>query len=295
MLRTQHEVRTVDGCLLPVEVAGPERGLPVFFHHGTPGSHRRDEETIEVGVERGLCYVSYARPGYEGSDRQAGRRIADCAEDLRAIVDQLGLESGFVVGESGGCPYALAQAVALPGWVRGVAVLVGPAPFGAEGLDWSDGMAPGNREEVEALLAGDAAGLAFLEATLEKVKVAQDLPQLNQALGCPYTEDDLRSFEGKGLEGYVMDTWRRIAASGLWGWFDDSKALLEDWGFALDQIEAPVAVWHGEDDRAVPISHGKWVADHLANAQFHPLGGQGHSSFLNLYGEILDDLLEASS
>jgi len=88
-----------------------------------------------------------------------------------------------------------------------------------------------------------------------------------------------------------MDTWKRIAASGLWGWFDDSKALLEDWGFALDQVEAPVAVWHGEDDRAVPIAHGKWVANHLPNAALHLAPGEGHSSLLNRYDKILDDLL----
>jgi pimeloyl-ACP methyl ester carboxylesterase len=291
MERTQHEVRTAEGHLLLVEVAGPEQGDVVIFHHGTPGSRFRDEEMIDIGADKGLRHVSYSRPGYEGSDRQAGRRVVDCAHDVRAIVDQLGLESGFVVGESGGGPHALAQAASLSGWTLGVAVTVGPAPFEAEGLSWLDGMAPGNREEFEAMMISDAAGQAFLEARIEKLKAARDLRQITEALGDLYTDEDLRSLEKEGVEEYVLDTWSRAATSGLWGWFDDGKAILGDWGFDLDQVKAPVAVWHGEDDRAVPVAHGRWVADHLPNAIFHPLRGEGHSSFFDHYAKVLDDLM----
>jgi pimeloyl-ACP methyl ester carboxylesterase len=292
--RTQHEVRAEDGRLLLVEVAGPDQGDAIFFHHGTPGSRFRDDEMIEVGAERGLRHVSYSRPGYEGSDRQAGRGIVNCAGDARAIVEQLGLDDGYVVGESGGGPYALAQAASLPGWVRAVAVIVGPAPYGAEELDWFEGMAKANRVEFDALMAGDAAWLAFLETRLGKIRAAGDLRQLYGTLDDLFTDADLQSLEREGLEDEVMLAWRRIATSGFWGWFDDGKAALESWGFELGQVEAPVAVWHGEDDRAVPVGHGRWVADHLPNATFHPLPGEGHSSSLDHYGSTLDDLIASS-
>lgn len=295
MLRTQHEVRTTDGRLLLVEVAGPGRGDVVFWHHGTPGSRFRDQELIAVGAARSLSHVSYSRPGYEGSDRQAGRGIVDCARDVRAIIDQLGLDDGYVVGESAGGPHALAHAAAMPEWVKGAAVLVGSAPYGAEGLDWSKGMAKGNIEEFDAVLGGDATWLAFLEARIKKIKAARDLQQINEALGRLYTEADIRSLEREGLKQYVLRTWKRTAANGLWGWFDDGKALLGEWRFSLNEVKVPVSVWHGEDDRAAPVAHGKWVADHLPNAAFYALPGEGHSSFLDLYGEILDDLIDGGS
>lgn len=297
MLRTQHEVRTEDGRLLLVEVAGPERGDVVFWHHGTPGSRCRDRELLDAGAGRGLRHVSYSRPGYEGSDRLAGRGIADCAGDVEAIVDQLELDSGLVVGESGGCPYALVQAASMPEWTRAAAVIVGPAPFGAEGLDWFAGMAKGNQVEFRTLMAGDAAWRPYLEDRLEKIKAAGDLRQLFEALDADdvLTDADLQSLERDGLKDEVMLAWKRIAATGLWGWFDDGKALLADWEFGFDEVEAPVAVWHGEDDPAVPVAHGKWVADRLPNATLHLLRGEGHSSPMDHYGEILDDLLEAGS
>lgn len=293
MHRTQHEVRAADGRLLLVEVAGPERGDVVFWHHGIPGSRYRDRELLDEGESRGVRHVSYSRPGYEGSDRLAGREIADCASDVRAIIDQLGLDSGFVVGESGGCPYALFQAASMPRWTRAVAVIVGPAPFEAGGLDWFADMAKGNRVEFHALMAGDETWRPYLEDRLEKIKAADDLRQLFEALDADdvLTDADLQSLERDGLEDEVMLAWKRIAATGLWGWFDDGKALLGDWGFGLDEVEAPVAVWHGEDDRAVPVAHAKWVADNLPNAALHLLRGEGHSSSMDRYGEILEDLV----
>ena len=295
MLRTQHEVRTEDGRLLLVEVAGPEHGDVVFCHHGTPGSRYRDDESLGEGAARGLRHVSYSRPGYEGSDRLAGRRVADCAADLRAIIDQLELEPGFVVGESGGGPHALAHAALLPDWVRGVAVLVGPAPYDAEGLDWLGGMAKENVEEFEAVMAGDETGLQWIEGEIGKIEAAEDLSQLFEIQGDRLAEADRESLSKDAVSEYLMAVWSRIVAGGPWGWLDDMKAITVDWGFGLDQVDTPVAVWHGEDDRAVPVAHGKWVADHLPNATFHLLRGEGHSSPLELYGKVLDDLLEAGS
>lgn len=295
MLRTQHKVRTADGRLLLVEMAGPEHGVPVVSHHGTPGSRYRDREMIELGAARGLRHVSCSRPGYEGSDRLAGRRIADCAQDLEAIVDQLGLESCFVVGESGGGPYALAQAALLPERVRGVSVIAGAAPFGAEGLDWFGGMAKENREEFDAVREDDAVSLAFLGARLEEFSSAADPQQIEKALGDLATDADRQSLKREGVEEDVMLIWRRIGTGGPWGWFDDGKALFEDWGFSLDQIETEVAVWHGEDDRALPAAHGRWVADNLPKVRLHLCRGDGHSSIMDRYGEILDELVKAGS
>ena len=291
MLRTQHEVRTADGRLLLVEVAGPEHGDVVFCHHSTPGSRYRDDESLEEGAALGLCHVSYSRPGYEGSDRLAGRRVSDCAVDLRVIVDQLGLERGFVVGESGGGPYALAHAALLPDWVRGVVVLGGPAPFDAEGLDWLGGMARENIEEFKAVMAGDEVGLRHIEAEIKKIETAEDLSQLFEVHGDRLAEVDRESLSRDAVSGYLRAVWSRIIAGGPWGWLDDMKAVLMNWGFGLDQVDVPVAVWHGEDDLAVPVAHGKWVAGRLPNATLHLLRGEGHSSSMDHYGEILDDLV----
>ncbi len=64
-----------------------------------------------------------------------------------------------------------------------------------------------------------------------------------------------------------------------------------EWGFDLSDIRAPLSLWHGAQDRFVPIAHGEWLADHLtADAHLRP--DHGHLSLVvTAYGEILDALL----
>jgi pimeloyl-ACP methyl ester carboxylesterase len=102
-----------------VEDAGPATGLPVICHHGGsrhlfPGAVRYDARAS------GLRLISYDRPAQGLSSPQAGRVVADCAVDVHAITDALGITKAAVWGTSAGGPYALATA-ALPtsGWPIG--------------------------------------------------------------------------------------------------------------------------------------------------------------------------------
>jgi pimeloyl-ACP methyl ester carboxylesterase len=128
-------VTTPDGRTLTVREGGDPAGVPVLVISGTPGSstlfaaNRRDAE------ERGIRLLSYDRPGYGGSTRHKGRTAADCATDIEAVCDELGLERICVWGISGGGPHALAAAALLPERVAAAASLASVAPYGADGLD----------------------------------------------------------------------------------------------------------------------------------------------------------------
>src|ERR1700759_5185829 len=102
MPRESLVVRAPDGRRLMVDVVGSLADPAVFFFHGTPGSRRLSPAFAATGEERGLCHVSYSRPGYEGWDRNPGRAIVDGATDVVAIAEALGVETFYAVGESGG-------------------------------------------------------------------------------------------------------------------------------------------------------------------------------------------------
>jgi pimeloyl-ACP methyl ester carboxylesterase len=85
----------------------------------------------------------------------------------------------------------------------------------------------------------------------------------------------------------------RSIRSGIWGWFDDDMAFLKDWGFPLDNIEAPVAIWQGRHDKMVPFAHGEWLAAHTAGARPHLLDDHGHLSIaVSSFDRVLDDMLD---
>lgn len=91
---------------------------------------------------------SYDRPAYGGSTPKPGRVITDCAGDVRAILNELGLIRIAVWGFSGGGPYALATAALLPEAVAAVCLFAPLGPFGADGLDFLHGMEESYHQEV---------------------------------------------------------------------------------------------------------------------------------------------------
>jgi pimeloyl-ACP methyl ester carboxylesterase len=282
-------VPAADGRRLEVVLAGPPDGRPLFTHHGTPGAADMFEPLVEVGAERGLRHVAYSRPGYGGSERHAGRTVADCITDIVAVADALGYERFYTVGSSGGGPHAIACAALLPERVIAAASIASPAPVSAVGLDWTAGMGKENVNELEATQASDAELESYLERQAASM-VGTSPEQIVAALGEVVSEVDRRALSGALGESIAREVDHALSG-GVWGWFDDDRAILGDWDFDLSDVRAPLSLWHGGQDRFVPIAHGEWLAGHLrADAHLRP--EQGHLSLsLSSYGEILDTLL----
>jgi pimeloyl-ACP methyl ester carboxylesterase len=288
--RIELKVRAADGRILSVLVVGPPEADPAFFLHGTPGVLGLPDRDVEEGARRSLRHVLYSRPGYGESDRLPGRSIADCAADVEAIADELGIGDFHVVGESGGASHALACAALLPSRVRAVAVLSGIAPPAAEGLDWEEGMGEGNRREFAAMWKGADVLRGFLEDEVRELRSIETKAQLLAALDGHLCDADRAVVEG-GFGEYLLAAWRRIGEDGIEGWLDDDLAHGRDWGFGLEQVLSPVTVWHGREDTFVPWRHAEWLADRLPNAELHLLDGEGHISLVSHYGASLDALL----
>jgi pimeloyl-ACP methyl ester carboxylesterase len=137
---------------------GPgDREHSVFVMHGTPGSGLLYRRWLDDAAAHGIRLISYDRPGYGGSSDDPGRSIADCAAEVGAIADELGIDRMGVWGWSGGGPYALACAAMLPDRVVASALLASGAPWNAQGLDFFDGMGQGNVDEIKLYFSDRAA------------------------------------------------------------------------------------------------------------------------------------------
>jgi pimeloyl-ACP methyl ester carboxylesterase len=278
------------GGRLDVEVGGPQDGQALVFHTGTPGAGMLFPPLVDLGAERGLRHVVYSRPGYGSSDRCPGRSVADCASDVAAIADALGIERFFTAGQSGGGPHALACAALLPERVIAAATIAGVAPRFAEGLDWLDGMGQENHDEFAAAEAGEEELLAYLEPYRVQMMSATGT-ELSAVLGDLVSDVDRRVLTGPYAD-YLADTGRAGLARGVHGWLDDDMAFIRDWGFDLEDVSRPVTIWQGAQDRMVPPAHGEWLAAHVPGARAQLLSEHGHLSLaLGHYGELLDDLI----
>jgi pimeloyl-ACP methyl ester carboxylesterase len=285
-------VRLPDGRDLDVLVGGADASDALLLIQGTPSGVVVRGPEVEAAEARGLRFVTYGRPGYADSTRAPGRAVADIAADVRALAGELGLTRLFVVGWSGGGPHALACGALLPDLVAGVATIGGVAPFDAEGLVWLDGMAPENRAEFGAGLAGPADLEAFLrrEATaLAGVTGAA----VADALGGLVPEVDRAALTGDFAE-YLAAALRDSLRTGIWGWLDDDLAFLRAWGFDLGAIRVPVTIWQGTEDRMVPFAHGAWLVDHIPGARPRLMEREGHLSLVvSTFDRIVEELVRA--
>ena len=264
-------VHTPDGRTLAVEDAGDRGGRPVMVHVGTPGGRRMyGPRTLADAQRRQLRLISYDRPGYGGSTPQPGRSMADCASDVRVICAALGIDRLAMWGLSGGGPHVLACAALLPDLVPAVASLASPAPYDAEGLDWLSGFSLAAVDEVRLTLDDPTEVRVLFQKEREKMLAASPAQvALDMQAGTPGADLALLTDEAISIQ--------QALAPGIEGSWDDCVAQLTPWGFDVAQIEVPVLLLHGGQDRAVPFSHGQWLASHIPGAEAWFFDDEGHA------------------
>jgi pimeloyl-ACP methyl ester carboxylesterase len=285
-------VRAGDGRDIDVLRDGPADAFPLVFHCGTPNAPDEFPLLFEAVAAKGWQLVAYARPGYAGSTRHEGRRVADAAGDVAAILDRLRLERYVTLGWSGGGPHALACAALLPDRCDAAASLAGVAPFDADGLDFLAGMGPENVEEFGAAARSREELQAFLDPFAADLRrITGD--QVAESLGGLVDEVDRGALTGE-LAETLARMLRRALSAGTAGWFDDDLAFVQPWGFDLTTIAVPVAVWQGAHDRMVPFAHGRWLAAHIPGARPYLYEDEGHISLVQQASRIVDSLVSDS-
>jgi pimeloyl-ACP methyl ester carboxylesterase len=286
-----HRVVTRDGRALEVLTSGPPGSQPLVYHSGTPGAAVPMPLLEQAAAGAGAQVITWSRPGYAGSTEQPGRTIGDVAADAVAVLDALNVTEFVTLGWSGGGPHALACAALLPERCRAAATLAGAAPYAVDDLDFLTGMAEENKLEFGAALQGRE----VLEPALVEMSEGMDTvtaEQVAESLGGLVSEPDRRALTGE-LAGYLAACLSAAVRTGIAGWRDDDLAFVQSWGFDLDSIDVPVAVWQGDEDVMVPLAHGEWLAEHVPGSTWRLASGHGHISVWQRAGTVVAELLAA--
>lgn len=271
-------ISTPDGRTLEVHEAGDPSGFPVVVHHGTPSSGLPYDLHDRLAREQGIRLLAYDRPGYGGSTRLPGRAVADCAADVDAIANELGLERYGTWGISGGGPHALACAALCDERLVAVASLAAVAPYEADALDWLEGMGEENHVEFGKTVEGEHALRPYLEEQRAGLLAARPddlVSEMETLLGAAD-----RAVLSGAFARWMLDATRHGLGHGVDGWVDDDLAFAKLWGFDPARIDRPLLIVHGEDDRFVPVSHAHWLARRIDGSEARIGASDGHLTLI---------------
>ena len=273
-----------------MELAGEPEGKPILYHPGEPMSRRLYGGWIADAEKKGIRLIGYDRPGYGGSTAHPGYTVASIAADVQAIAEALGHDRLGIWGISGGGPYALGCAALLPDLAVAVAAVAPLAPYGVEGFDFFAGMGESNAEGFKLFFSDPEAARLDLREGRDEI-LASTPEQLAEDIESLLSPADAAVLTGD-LARWLTETNKVAVAPGDQGWWDDGVAHLTDWGFDFRDIRVPVKIWHGRQDRFVPVQHGQWLAATIPGAEADISERDGHLTMIGRIGEIHDWLLQ---
>lgn len=289
-----------DGRKLGYAEYGATTGQPVFCLHGFPGA-RLEVAALEPAASKvGARLIAVDRPGFGWSSPHENRTLLSHAHDVEALARHLKLERYGVLGVSGGGPYALACARALPAdQLRAVSIVcgLGSPDMGYWGMKWMNylgwtfgqRLSPAlcrwwfSREPGARLDLSDEERMARLRQAFEK-----DKPKMHPK--------DIAVFGDTDFMKVHLRTAREAFGQGMAGFSLDFKLLNADFGFRIEDIrkDLPVQMWYGKLDTNVPLQHGEKIAARLGDNAHLRVKDETHASiWANWKEEYLGELVRA--
>lgn len=280
-----------DGRKLGFAEFGDPHGRAVLWMHGTPGARRQiPQEARLAAAELGVRLIGLDRPGVGHSTPHLYSSISDFAMDLEQVLDRLGIGDFAMLGLSGGGPYVLGCAAALPDRMKVAGVLGGVAP--AVGADAAEGGVVALAATFAPVLSALRVPLSWLLAGFFWSARPVAVPAfLLYARFSP--EGDRALFARPEMRAMFLDDLLTGGRPGLRAPVFDVVLFGRHWGFELADISIPVHWWHGDADHIIPMDHGRHVVRRLADAQFYTRPGESHLGTLAAAEEVLGTLLAA--
>jgi pimeloyl-ACP methyl ester carboxylesterase len=251
-----------------IDTGEPEGGAtqpPLLLLHGSgPGvSGLANWRPVLPAFSRTRRVIAPDQLGFGGTatgePRTWGRK--PWTDHAFAVMDELGVASFDVIGNSMGGAIALSLAAERPEAVRRVVLMgsMGVAMALPHGLDTVWGYTPSveNMREIIGLFAHDRA------------LITDQLVQMR--------------FESSS-RGPVADSWRAMFPEPRQRWVDDLALS----GAELSGLVQPILMVHGRDDKVVPWreSSGQ-LLDLLPDVRLHLLGSCGHWTMIEKTDEFL--------
>lgn len=278
----RQKVELEDGRIMSFSVYGADDAPWIVVLDG-PGSGGLALGSARAAASLGLRLPAPDRPGFGLSSVPEHGGITEWPRDCLALLDALEIERAGLLTQSGGTPYGLAAAAALPERVAAISMLGAIAP-----TDDPESVAELGKEVPGGIkLARRAPWLLRLalepmargaRKDPEKVarRVAKDLPPADAAV----VADPRLWAIHVGATAEILTRHKAIAR--------EIGLLARPRGIDIASIRAPAALWSGERDEVHPTSQSRRLAAQLpGEPDVHVIGDAANFGLLPIYPDAL--------
>ena len=274
-----------DGRRLGLTRYGSPAHRAVVFHHGFGSSGRELPDDAALLARLQLQILAPDRPGVGQSSVYRALTFPSFADDVVATLDALQIrEPVGVMGWSVGGVHALALAARHPARVAAGQLLSTCLPL------------------------GEPAAYRHLSPWWKALRWAQlRFPWLHRMtflwLSRQWARHPNRTIDWfirlmrpaeKTVTAHFRALLRDAAVPGFAhhgrGVFDDAQAWCRPPGFRIEDVHAPLRLWHGAADGVWGPGNIPYLAARLGGAPVHLLPGQGHMLYLENWAAILAEM-----
>ncbi len=253
-------VAQINGYQMLYSVFGADDAPVLALIHGGLGGGDGSADTINRQAEAlsaDFRCVFYDRRACGGSDTPVGGYdIPNCAQDLSALLEHLGIDSAHVLGSSAGGPIALQFGLNYPAMTDSL-LLINTMTYSQE--------AQREIRRVELRKLKERIAAEGRDAAVSRA-IAERFPQMQA--------DDPERFERIAREN--LSRIDGIAATQQ-AYLDIGDSLES----RLGELTMPVLVVHGDADSRIPVECGRSLAAGISHSDLHIIPGAEHGLMTN--------------
>lgn len=251
-----YKVSVESGVGVFVHDIGPEDGKPILFIHGWPLNHGCFEYQYNQLPKAGYRCIGLDLRGFGQSDKPwYGYTYDQLADDLRIVIDTLGLHDVTLLGHSMGGAIAIRYMARHQGHrINQLALVAAAAPSFTQGPEYPFGM---TKDEVDGLIW----------------QTYKDRPALLDEFADLFFEKPISSpfkqwFIGLGLAATGYSTaYTAVSLRDEMLWTD------------LDSIHVPTGIFHGKKDKVCPFEFGEILHSMIYGSKLYTYKDSGHGLF----------------
>lgn len=259
-----------DGRILAYREYGDLSGKPLISCHGGLVSGLDIAWADKAAKHAGVRIISPDRPGVGGSSFQQKRQLSDWPNDIEQLLDYLNIEKCTVMGWSMGGQYALVCGDKLSGRVSKILIVAGC-------LDLSLRKTFVELNPMDKKFSRMSHKLSVFGRIVYRAMwlVARLLPKTWQRSSVKSMSSSDKKIILEEPREYFVEPMVEALGNPK-GMLEEYEVFIQPWGFELEDIMIPVAIWQGSEDTLVPAAWAVKMQKNLPHAKLQMIQGAGH-------------------